>query len=281
MTAAPRPTLQRQHDAPSAGFYNALPGSTPGPDGRYRSRHGKLTDKQRRTFLGQAVTRIQEEARTRAGRYLRQLDRIHASGCRTKQQRWNALATLAEPILRRLDLATLILGWLDADGQFRLNRQRGLAEDGALSDSCVSRTLSALEAAGYVRRKQRRLFKDGQRWITRTMIHIRRRFFIDLGLGHLLAEAYQRSRKRRNATLNSVQQRAMQARLAEAAKQQQKTAKRREFEARERRALDKAAQDATEQQARQAVGDFLSFRLANPDLSDAEVLARWRALNPS
>lgn len=164
-----------------------------------------LTEAQRGTLLGLAAERIGEEAQSRACRWLRRLDAIHISGCRVKQQRWNALAALAEPLLARLDFATLALGWLDGQtGAFRLNRQRGLAEDTGLSESCVSRTLTALESAGYLRRRVRRIFKHGKHWVSRVTIHIRPRFFIDLGLGHQLAEERTKKKARRDRVLAAL-----------------------------------------------------------------------------
>ena len=164
-----------------------------------------LTDAQRGTLLGLAAARITEEASTRSLRYLRRLDCIHISGCRTKRQRWDALAKLAEQLLARLDLATMALGWLDGKtGAFRLNRQRGLAEDTGLSESCVSRTLTALEKAGYLRRRVRRIFKHGKHWISRVTIHIRPRFFIDLGLGYQLAEERTKKKNKRDRVLSAL-----------------------------------------------------------------------------
>lgn len=164
-----------------------------------------LSDAQRATLLGVAAERIAEEAAARACRWLRRLDTIHISGVRTKRQRWDALARMAEPLLARLDLATLALGWLDGKtGAFRLNRQRGLAEDTGLSECCVSRTLAALEAAGYVRRRVRRIFKNGRHWVSRVTIHLRPRFFIDLGLGHELAAERTRKKRKRDKLLAAL-----------------------------------------------------------------------------
>jgi DNA-binding transcriptional MocR family regulator len=112
---------------------------------------------------------------------------------------------MAEPLLARLDLATLALGWLDGQtGAFRLNRQRGLAEDTGLSECCVSRTLTALESAGYLRRRVRRIFKHGKHWVSRWTIHVRPRFFIDLGLGHQLAEERTRKKAKRDKVLAAL-----------------------------------------------------------------------------
>ncbi len=160
-----------------------------------RSQHPRrlvgLSDKQKFAFdglLSKAVERIQDEAKNRQARWLRRLDCLSPSGYRTYQQKWETLARIAAPMLARLDLSTMILGYYQ-DGEYRLNRQRGLSEDSGVNEWTVSRLLTDLEAAKYVRRKQRRIFHNGRQWITRTTINIRAQFFIDLGLGHLLAQA--------------------------------------------------------------------------------------------
>jgi len=150
-----------------------------------------LSDKQKFVFdglLGKAEERIQEEAKNRQTRWLRRMDCLSPAGYRTYQQKWDTLARIAGPLLARLDLSTMILGYYQ-NGEYRLNRQRGLSEDSGVNEWTVSRLLGDLEAAKYIRRKQRRIFHNGKQWITRTTINVREQFFIDLGLGHLLAQA--------------------------------------------------------------------------------------------
>jgi DNA-binding MarR family transcriptional regulator len=209
--------LKPSPSSPEAGAYAGLSAALPAAIAGHAAgrRPRGLSELQRRGLLGTAAARVAEEARDRKRRWLRRLDTIHVSGCRTKRQRWEALAALAEPMLARLDLATLALGWLDENGAFRLNRQRGLAQDTGLTESRVSRTLSALQAAGYVRRRVRRIFKNGLNWVTRVTIHLRPRFFIDLGLGHQLAEARTRKKAKREARLREVTARLQRDTLQE------------------------------------------------------------------
>lgn len=160
-----------------------------------RSQHPRrlrgLSDNQKSAFDGlfaKAEERVQEEAKSRQARWLRRLDCLSRCGYRTYQQKWDTLARIIGPMLARLDLSTMVLGYYK-DGEYRLNRQRGLSEDSGINEWTVSRLLSDLEAAKYIRRKQRRIFHNGKQWITRTTINVRAQFFIDLGLGHLLAQA--------------------------------------------------------------------------------------------
>lgn len=160
-----------------------------------RSQHPRrlrgLSDKQKFAFdglLSKAEERIQEEAKQRQARWLRRMDCLSPAGYRTYQQKWDSLARIAGPLLARLDLSTMVLGYYQ-NGEYRLNRQRGLSEDSGVNEWTVSRLLSDLEVAKYIRRKQRRIFHNGKQWITRTTINVRAQFFIDLGLGHLLAQA--------------------------------------------------------------------------------------------
>ena len=172
----------------------------------------RLSAKQAATFLGDAVKRIQAEACDRSGKYLRCLDTVHQAGGRTRAERWQALAAIAEPLLARLDIATGCLGYLDAQGQFRLNRQNGMAEDAGISPTRLCRLLKALEKAKYTLRKIKRLYRNGKRWVCRITIYVRPRFFIDLGLGfqHAVsrtAKAKAYLKKRRQA--QAVQQQAL------------------------------------------------------------------------
>lgn len=189
--------------APAAAEFNGLAAVPPkskekrkrlGPADRSKQprRLRGLSTKQQLAFdglLSKAQHRVQEEADKREAKYLRRFDDINVTGCRTYQQRWDALARMMGPMLARLNLATMVLGYLNEKGQFRLNRQRGLAEDSGVAEWTVSRVLTDLEQAKYIRRKFRRIFHNGKQWITRVTINVRPRFFIDLGLGHLLAEA--------------------------------------------------------------------------------------------
>lgn len=173
--------------------------------GQQRRQTGVTVD-QARMFGGlfsKTIARVHEEADKREGKYLRRFDDINDS--RTYQQRWDALAELIGPLCARLDLAQLVVGWLDKNGKMHVNRQRKLCEDSGVREWTLSRLLSDLERAGYVRRKFRRIFHKGTKWITRVTIHVRRRFFIDLGLGHELADAQTRKRVERRTVLGVAQ----------------------------------------------------------------------------
>lgn len=270
---------------PESGVYAELTPHAPAapyqPAGHAAGRRPRaLSDKQRATFLGQAVARVNEEARTRAGRWIRRLDTIHKSGVRTKQQRWDALAAIAEPIFARVDLATLCLGWLDDSGAFRLNRQRGLAHDGDLTECRVSRTLADLERAGYVRRRVRRIFKNGQHWVSRVTIHLRPRFFIDLGLGHKLAEARTAKKIVREKRLREIAARRQQSALQELTDRQQRRESHRRAEgARQSSAVAQA--NVRRLDAARARAEALTALVAqHPDKSRAELVAMLDRLHP-
>lgn len=259
--------------SPEAAAYAGL-GAAPVLAGHAAGRRPRaLSAKQSAGLLGSAAGRVAEEARDRKRRWLRRLDAIHASGCRTKQQCWDALSALAGPMLARLDLATLALGWLDESGAFRLNRQRGLAEDSGLHEARVSRTLSALEAARYVRRRVRRIYRNGQRWVTRVTIHLRPQFFIDLGLGHELAHARTRKKAQREAQLREVQARVQRASLEELSA----AAARRQSHVHAkgvRRARVVKLEEARAIEQRRAIAEAAhQLAVDNPDLSPAQLRA--------
>lgn len=264
--------------SPEAGAYAGLQAPVLAGAGAGREPR-RLSEKQRAGFLGTAALRVVQEARERGRRWLRRMDK-HESGCRTKQQRWDALAALAEPLLARVDLATLALGWLDAKGTFRLNRQRGLAEDTGLSECRVSRTLSTLEKAGYVRRRVRRIFHNGKQWITRVTIHLRPRFFIDLGLGHQLAEARTRKKARREATLREAARQQQTEALQELADAQMRRQSHRKAQA-VREAKVVAIEEARDLQRRREIAEaFHQLAVDNPELSPSEIKALLRQRYP-
>jgi len=267
--------LKPSPSSPDAGAYAGL-SAAPALAGHAAGRRPRaLSEKQRKQFnlLGMAADRVSEEARDRGRRWLRRLDTIHASGCRSKQQRWTALAALVSPMLARLDLATLCLGWLDENGAFRLNRQRGLAEDSGLSECRVSRTLTALEAAGYVRRRTRRIFKNGQHWVTRVTIHVRPRFFIDLGLGHMLAEVRTRKKAQREAQLRDVRVRQQQAALNELADRSARKHSHRQAQAARRVKEEKRNKAQAQERERQRGALFQQLAGDNPGLSREQLVA--------
>ena len=203
----------------------------------------QLSDKQRRTFLGEAAKRIKEEVQSRSGQYLRPLDTIHEGGRRSRAELWRALGAAAEPLLARLDVATGIVGYLDEHGHFRLNRQNGIAEDAGIHPVALCRLLKAMHKAGYVLRKIKRLYRNGKHWVSRVSIYVRPRFFHDLGLG--LAHATARTAK----ALSFLKKR----RKAEAKQQQERldeTAR-----AHERRMSHRQAEAGRAEQERRAKGE--------------------------
>lgn len=241
----------------------------------HRSTHRprKLSEKQRRTFLGEAVKRIQSEAFGRSGRYLRRLDTIHEGGNRSRAERWVALAAVAEPLLARLDIATGCLGWLGDDGQFRLNRQTGMAEDAGIHPARLCRLLKALEKAQYTLRKIKRLYRNGKRWVTRVTIYMRPRFFHDLGLG--LAHATARTRKAA-AYLKKKRQAdvvTQQARLDDVAHAHERRMSHRKAEAHRGELQRRQEAEVRLVTRRSRAAQMMEIAIANPGLSHAEYVA--------
>ena len=224
-----------------------------------------LTESQRQTFLGTAAERVREEAQSRKCKWLRPFDCYQHSGYRTNQTRWDSLAEIIEPILARLDIATLVLGWIDKDtGDFHLNRQRGLAEDTSLQEWTVSRLLKALEAANYIKRKMRRICHNGRYWITRVTLNIRPRFFIDLGLGHQLAEARTQKKAKRDQLLIGLGKKRATA-LVKQAGERQIRKQSHDIAQRKRRQQEAEAQArTTEEKARTRAAAWTVF-MADPD----------------
>jgi hypothetical protein len=143
--------------------------------------------------------------------YLRRLDTVHDSGRRTRSEVFNLLSQSAEQILARLDLATGVLGWLDADGAFRLSTQRNIALDGGVSPAAFNRALKLVDRAGYVVRRIERIAvrENGVQFVrTRVLLMLTEKFFRDLGLAVAWKRAQTGALKRRARQIAHTQQQA-------------------------------------------------------------------------
>ncbi|MBP5971026.1 hypothetical protein [Pseudomonas iridis] len=263
--------------APPPPFKKVLP-----PVGHQSIRRPRtLSEKQKKTFLGEALKRIKAEAYERTGKYLRDLDTVHQGGGRTRAERWLALAAVAEPLLARLDIATGVLGYLDNQGQFRLNRQNGLAQDAGISPSRLCRLLKTLEKAKYTLRKIKRLYRNGKRWVCRITIYVRPRFFHDLGLGFQHADARTakaKAYKKKRRQAQAVQQ---QAHLDDLAAAHDRRMSHRNAEAARSKTLKAAANSARIQAMQHKAGILSDLAKAHPDKGHAEVLALYQQLHPA
>lgn len=239
---------------------------------QHQRRPRELSEKQRRTFLGEAAKRIKGEALARVGQYLRRLDTIHESGRRSRSELWGSLGAAIEPLLARVDVATGVVGYLDANGHFRLNRQNGIAEDAGISPASMCRLFNALEKAGYVLRKIKRLFRNGKDWVTRVSIYIRPRFFHDLGLGMAhanarTAKALSFIKKRRQAEAKQQQER-----LDETARAHERRMSHRKAEARRAELERQAEADRRISSMQSRFGRMAEFARANPGKSHQELV---------
>lgn len=261
-------TIHHLASSPASAAYNGLSVvPTKAPPKRLKRvdrseqprRPRSLTDAQRRTFLGTAAERVREEAKDRQCKWLRDFDVYQASGYRTSQKRWDSLAELIEPILARLDVATMVLGYLDKAGEFRLNRQRGLAEDTTLQEWTVSRLMGALEASKMVYRKMRRICFNGRFWITRVTINVRPRFFIQLGLGYQLAEARTQKKAKRNQLLATFGKQRADALISNAADREARKSSHLKAQASRRRQEAAAQAQAEEDKARARAAAWVEF----------------------
>lgn len=235
----------------------------------------QLSDKQRRTFLGEAVKRTKDEVRSRSGQYLRRLDTIHEGGRRSRSELWRALGACIEPILARYDVAAGVVGYLDEHGRFRLNRQNGIAEDAGIHPVALCRLLKALQKAGYALRKLKRLYRNGKNWVTRVSLYIKPRFFHDLGLG--LAHANARTAKalsflKKRRRIEAKQQ---QERLDETARAQERRMSHRQAESRRAEQARQSEASQRVEQMRMRAERLLEIRQANPEKTDAECKALY------
>jgi hypothetical protein len=280
-------TVHHLPSSPASAAYNGLSVvQTKAPPKRLKRvdrsaqprRPRALTDAQRRTFLGTAAERVCEEAKNRQCKWLRDFDTFQSSGYRTSQKRWDSLAELIEPILARLDIATLVLGYLDKAGEFRLNRQRGLSEDTSLQEWTVSRVMGALEASKMVYRKMRRICHNGRYWITRVTINVRPRFFIQLGLGYQLAEARTEKKAKRNQLLATFGKQRTDALIKNAAERETRKQSHVTSQAKHRRQQAQVQAQAAENAERARAAAWTAF-CADPDTQALPVPQRIKLFN--
>ena len=209
----------------------------------------------------------------------RLLPRLERNGDRkTRSEVFDNLAAISGPMLARYDLATGILGWLEEDGQFRLNTQRGLALDSGLAPACLNRLIKRLGSVGYVKRRIELVTgkENGEQFVrTRVLIQFTDLFWrhMRLSLAHGLAR--KAARKRRLRLVHQIGER----RLKQFTKREQ-LRKRKETSA-ERRSPTYAQPSMADLHSR--IDLLLELRAANPSLDAAainaladEILARKR-----
>lgn len=187
----------------------------------YEPQPKELTDKQLKLpFFRQSHAALSNITQNRA-RVLPRLN-MHPSGRKVRNEVHETIEKLATAILRRLDLATGTLGWVNEQGRMRLYNQRRLAADAGVSTSSLSRILEFFEDVGYVKRSIKRLpvRQSNLLWTvkTSTTITFTRLFFRDLGATcfYTYSKAKKWALKKR---ITSQRTQAAQAELKQAAQQ--------------------------------------------------------------
>ena len=174
-----------------------------------------LTEQQLKNPLIRAAhTRLGSIASLR-GKYLRRLDTVHGDR-RSRVEKFQALARVEEQLLVRLDLATGVLGYIDAEnGRFVLNTQCNIAADAGISAPVLSRLLATLDDAGYVYRRIERVRleetdENGLHLVrTRVLVRFTKLFWADLGLRYVYERVQKAAKKKRDAELREIGQRRL------------------------------------------------------------------------
>ncbi len=149
------------------------------------------------------------------GKYLRRLDTVHGDR-RTRLEKFQAIERVEEQLLVRLDLATGVLGYIDAEnGRFVLNTQCNIAADAGISAPVLSRLLATLDDASYVYRRIERVRleetdENGLHLVrTRVLVRFTKQFWADLGLRYVYERVQKAAKKRREAELRELGQRRL------------------------------------------------------------------------
>ncbi len=176
---------------------------------RYSAPRKLSSEQLKKPLIRKSLWRLSRICELR-GRYLRTLDTIHG-GRRTRSEKFAALARVAEQLLVRLDLATGVLGWLDVEqGQFFLNTQCSIAEDGGISAPSLNRLMHSMEKAGYVYRRIEKVRLDekdeaGLNLVrTRVLVRFTEKFWADLGLRYEWHKAKKSAIRSREKDLREI-----------------------------------------------------------------------------
>lgn len=174
-----------------------------------------LTEQQLKNPLIRAAHARLSSIVTLRGKYLRRMDTVHGDR-RTRLEKFQAIERVAEQLLVRLDLATGVLGYIDAEnGRFVLNTQCNIAADAGISAPALSRLLGTLDDAGYVYRRIERVRleetdENGLHLVrTRVLVRFTKLFWADLGLRYVHERVQKAAKKRRDEELREIGQRRL------------------------------------------------------------------------
>ena len=192
------------------------------------------------------------------GTYLRRLDTVNGDR-RTRLEKFVAIERVAEQLLLRLDLATGVLGYIDAaNGRFVLNTQRGISEDSGVSEAVLSRLFATMDSAGYVYRRIERVRLDevddnGLHLVrTRVLVRFTKLFWADLGLRYVYERVQNAAKKRRDVELREIGQRRLADMERHSLELQRRELSRQRWQAKERRTAPGAAVEQKETQRAEA-----------------------------
>ena len=175
----------------------------------------KLTEQQLKNPLIRAAHERLGNIVSLRGKYQRRLDTVHGDR-RTRLEKFQAIERVEEQLLVRLDLATGVLGYIDAEnGRFVLNTQCNIAADAGISAPVLSRLLATLDDASYVYRRIERVRleetdENGLHLVrTRVLVRFTKQFWADLGLRYVYERVQKAAKKRREAELRELGQRRL------------------------------------------------------------------------
>lgn len=208
-----------------------------------------LTEKQLKNPLIRSAHQRLSNLVSLRGKYLRRLDTANGDR-RTRLEKFVAIERVAEQLLLRLDLATGVLGYIDAaNGRFVLNTQRGISEDSGVSEAVLSRLFATMDNAGYVYRRIERVRLDevddnGLHLVrTRVLVRFTKLFWADLGLRYVYERVQSAAKKRRDVELREIGQRRLADMERHSLELQRRELSRQRWQAKERRNAPGAAEE--------------------------------------
>lgn len=205
------------------------------------------------------------------------------SGRKTRLEVYEALQASGQAMLARYDIATGVIGWLDSEGNFRLNTQKGIAQDSNLSESAFNRLINILCASNYAHKTTKKVSaKDkalGVRYVrTESIVRLTALFFRHLNISTYYARAKKAAIARRGRLLSDIAVHEAQVTARKIAEQEAIKKRKRSWQSKLACEAEQANRPAhlrtrnlEEAKARSALA--LKMKDENPSMSSAEIYA--------
>lgn len=205
------------------------------------------------------------------------------SGRKTRLEVYEALQASGQALLARYDIATGMIGWLDNKGNFRLNTQKGIAQDANLSESAFNRLINMLCDCKYAQKTTKKVSaKDmslGVRYVrTESCVRLTSLFFRHLNISTYYVRAKKAAVARRSRLLSDISVHEAQITSRKIAEQEAINKRKRSWQSKLAWEAEQANRPAhlkarSIEDAKQRSELALKMKQENPSMTSAEIYA--------